>query len=512
MRRLTRRAFLQRSTAAGLIFGVPGLILGSARPGWAAGPNATIRLGILGLGGIDTVGGVGGRGRQLISRFGEVPGVQIAALCDVDQAVLDHELKPFQDRHAAVAAHRDLRRVLDDKTIDAVVIATPNHWHALATVWACQAGKDVYVEKPFCYNIWEGRQMLAAARKYERIVQVGTQRRSSPVLHEAIDYLRRGELGAIRYGHAIVYRAREGIGKSRTPVAIPATVDYDLWCGPSPLAALGRKQLHYDWHWFWSTGNGEIGNNGAHLIDICRWALGQQGPPPRAMSIGGRFGFDDDGETPNTQIALWDYRPAPMICEIRAFHKAKGPNPLGKFRAFDHGMVIDCEGGLFAGDMQGGTAFDRQGRKIKAFGDGQKPPVGNALRGVPQQVEVAHAANFIDAVRSRKIETLNAEARVGQISATCSHMANISLRLGQQSPPEAILASLGDNSEAADAFTRCRDYLRVNGLDLAATPAVLGPWVSFDADREQFTGPFAEPANALCRRAYRAPFVVPTLA
>lgn len=501
MRRLARRTFLTRSMVGGLMFGAPSLILGSARPGRAAGPNGAIRLGILGLGGINTVGGVGGRGRQLISRFGEVPGVQIAALCDVDQEILDHGQKPFQDRHAAVATYRDLRRVLDDKTIDAVVVATPNHWHALATVWACQAGKDVYVEKPFSYNIWEGRQMLAAARKHGRIVQVGTQRRSSAALREAFACLQRGELGAIRYAHAIIYRGRNGIGKSQRPTAIPTTVDYDLWCGPAPQAALGRKQLHYDWHWFWSTGNGEIGNNGAHIIDICRWALGQHGPPPRAMSVGGRFGFDDDGETPNTQIALWDYHPAPLICEIRNLRKAKGPSPLGKFRTFDSGMVIDCEGGAFAGDMQAGTVFDRQGRKIKDIRGGQKP----------QQVEVDHVANFIVAVRSRKVEELNAEARVGQVSATCSHMANISHRLGRQAPPEAILATLGNNSELADAFTRCRDYLRANGVDLATSRAVIGPWVSFDAVQEQFTGAFADPANALCRRAYRAPFVVPTL-
>ncbi len=276
-------------------------------------------------------------------------------------------------RHEAVAAYVDVRKLLDDKSIDAVAIATPNHWHALATIWACQAGKDVYVEKPFSYNIWEGRQMVAAARKYGRMVQVGTQSRSSEVLRQAFDYLHSGEIGPIRCAHAIVYRAREGIGKVDAPMPVPSTVDYDLWCGPAPKAPLRRKQLHYEWHWFWSTGNGEIGNNGAHFIDVCRWALGQDKPPPRAVSIGGRFAFHDDGETPNTQIALLDYQPAPLLCEIRALKAAQGPDTLGKFRSLGQGVVIDCEGGYFAGNSTGGAVFDRQGQKMKEFGGDRKP-------------------------------------------------------------------------------------------------------------------------------------------
>ena len=292
---------------------------------------------VIGLGSTTAVGGVGGRGRQLIARLREVPGVRIVALCDVDQAILDHEVQHSRTGAKRSPRTRDLRKVLDDKTIDAVAIALPNHWHALATVWACQAGKDVYVEKPFSYNIWEGRQMVAAARKYGRMVQVGTQSRSSTVLRQAFDYLRSGQLGADPLCPRARLPARDGIGKVDEPTPVPATVDYDLWCGPAPKTPLMRKQLHYDWHWFWATGNGEIGNNGTHVIDVCRWALGQDQPPPRAMSIGGRFGFNDDGETPNTQIALFDYQPAPLICEIRNVSVAKGASPMGKFR----GQIVD---------------------------------------------------------------------------------------------------------------------------------------------------------------------------
>ena len=207
-----------------------------------------------------------------------------------------------------------------------MVIALPNHWHALATVWACQAGKDVYVEKPFSYNLWEGQQMVAAARKYGRMVQVGTQNRSSTLLRQAFDYLRSGQLGAIRYAHALVYRARDGIGTVNAPTPVPDTVDYDLWCGPAPKTPLMRKQLHYEWHWFWATGNGEMGNNGIHVIDICRWALGQNQPPPRAMSIGGRFAFQRlrrDGQHAHRAVRL-PARPAHLRSPQRERRQGRG--------------------------------------------------------------------------------------------------------------------------------------------------------------------------------------------
>jgi predicted dehydrogenase len=454
-------------------------------------------MAVIGLGGMNIAGSVGGRGRQLIGFLRDVPNARIVALCDVDQAILDHEVQQFKARGENVAAYRDLRKVLDDKSIDAVAVATPNHWHALATVWACQAGKDVYVEKPFSYNIWEGRQMVAAARKYGRVVQVGLQSRSSPVLREAFAYLHGGQLGAIRHAHAIIYRARDGIGTVAAPTAPPATLDYDLWCGPAAKLPLRRKQLHYEWHWFWNTGNGEIGNNGVHLMDVCRWALRQDQPPPRALSIGGRFAFHDDGETANTHVALLDYRPVPLICEVRNLRAG-----LGTFRGRGTGAVIECEGGYLAGDSNGVTLLDNQGRKIKEIRADRKA----------KNVVSVHLANFVDAVLSRKTGDLHAEALQGHVSTALCHMANVSHRLGRQADPEAILAAVHANSDLGDAFQRCREHLRANGVDLAATPAVLGPWVNWDAAHERFTGPLAEQAEALSRREYRPPFVVPQIA
>jgi predicted dehydrogenase len=499
MNAITRRGFLKRATTAGLALGLPRLVIGDGHGARAKGPNETIRLAVIGLGDTNAIGGVGGRGHQLIPRVREVPGARIVALCDVDQAFLDREARPFKDRGEEVATHKDLRRVLDDPTIDAVVVALPNHWHALATIWACQAGKDVYVEKPFCYNLWEGRQMVASARKYGRMVQVGTQNRSSTFLRSVFEDLHRGRLGAIRYAHALVYRPRNGIGRVSTPTPIPATVDYDLWCGPAPNGPLMRTQLNYEWHWFWGTGNGEMGNNGIHVIDICRWALGQNQPPPRAMSIGGRFAFDDCGETANTHIALFDYQPAPLICEVRNVSRA--PASIGKCRNQDRGILLDYEGGYFAGDATGGALFDSKGKKVKDIPDD----------GSSKTLETSHLANFLDAVRTRRSADLAAEALQGHLSAACCHFANISHRIGNQAFPEAIRAGIRTNGDLADAFERCCEYLHENQVDLGKTPATLGPWVTFDPKAERFVQGFAHAANKLTRRDYRKPFVVPKL-
>ena len=476
---------------AGLALGMPRLMLGAGPR--SGGPNDAVNVAVIGLGSTTAVGGVGGRGHQLIGRLREIPGVKIVALCDADQAHLDREVEAARDHGGKVAAYHDPREVFDDKGVDAVIIALPNHWHALATVWACQAGKDVYVEKPFSYDLWEGQQMVAAARKYGRMVQVGTQNRSSAFLRRVFDRLRGGEFGAIRFAHALVYRARDGIGSVDAPTPPPRTVDYDLWCGPAPKKPLMRKQLHYEWHWFWDTGNGEMGNNGIHVIDVCRWALGQDRTPPRAMSIGGRFGFHDCGETANTHIALLDFQPAPLICEVRNVSAGKGAASMGKFRGQNKGVVIDCEGGYFAGDASGGAIFDRQGKKVQDLGKGDSP----------KALELAHLSAFLAGVRSRKASDLAAEALEGHRSTACCHMANVSHRLGKQSSPEAIRAAITGNAEMADAFERCREYLRGNGVDLDATPATLGPWVSFDEKQGRFVADFADAANELSRRDYR---------
>ncbi|MGE0761226.1 MAG: Gfo/Idh/MocA family protein [Pirellulaceae bacterium] len=491
MHRLHRRDVLKSAVAGGVLLGCSEPWGGPSRAAAAPGPNTEVRLALIGLGGIDIPDSVGGRGRQLLAQLRKISGARVVALCDVDEAVLGHGVELLRKQGQEVARYGDMRHAFDDPNIDAVVIATPNHWHALATIWACQAGKDVYVEKPFSYNIWEGRQMVAAARKFDRMVQVGTQRRSSQNLADAIERLRAGELGSIRSAHALVYRVRSGIGRVDGPTAVPKTLDFNTWSGPAPVEPIHRKHLHYHWHWFWSTGNGEIGNNGPHTIDVARWALGQQHLPPRAISIGGRFGAEDNAETANTQIAFFDYQPAPLICEVRNLRRPG--QDIGKFRGARGGVVIQCEGGYYAGDADGGAFYDRDGKKIK-----------DIRRTQPEQ-EQDHLANFIACVQSRKREQLNAEAEVGHVSAACCHMANISYRLGKTHASTTVAG----HSELTGAWQRCADYLVANGVDLKQTPASLGPWVDWNDEQQQFVGDTGEAANRLSQREYRQPFEVP---
>jgi predicted dehydrogenase len=317
-----------------------------------------------------------------------------------------------------------------------------------------------------------------------------------------LDYIRRGELGPMRYVHCILYRDRGPMQKVTGPTPPPATLDYDLWCGPSPKGKIRRKQLHYDWHWFWETGNGEIGNNGAHVVDVGRWFLGQENLPERTISLGGRFGFDGDGgETPNTHVVIWDYGRVPMLCEVRNLKMPKDADKLAKYRGINRGIVVDCEGGYYAGDAPGGAIFDTKGRKIKDFELGQKA----------QQVEEAHVANFVSALRSRKREDLHADAKVGHVSASCLHLANVSYRLGKQASPEVIADAVRKDPEAHDAIRRCGEHLQAAGIDLAKLPATLGPWVTYDPQMEEFTGPLAAESTALSRRKCREPFVVPSI-
>jgi predicted dehydrogenase len=449
---------------------------------------------------------VGGRGRQLIEAFLKVPGARITSLCDVDKAVLDHGVAIMKKAGGAVTTCTDLRRLLDDKNVDAVVVATPNHWHALAAVWACQAGKDVYVEKPLAYNIWEGRQIVTAAQKYGRIVQVGTQSRSSPALREAGEFLRSGQMGKPRYAHAIYYGSRQSLGKVPVPTPVPPTVDYDLWSGPAPLEPIHRKNLHYEWHWFWTYGNGEIGNNGPHYFDVCRWMLGVKEPPRHALSIGGRFLFDDDGQTPNVHIALLDCQPAPILCEIRDLSEDR--KTARSFRGVKAGIIIQCEGGYLRTDLTGGTAFDNEDKEIKKF----VGPDSNDM-------VVTHATNFVEAVRSRDAGQLHAPALEGHLSTACAHMANVSHRLGAESNPEAIREAIrktapatGAAREFADVFERYEQYLAAHGVARDVAPGVLGAWVTLDPATERFTGALADRANAIAMREYRKPFVVPMVA
>jgi len=478
---VTRRKFMKRSaiTAAGAAVAAHAPLSTWAKP---EGANDDIRIGVVGF---------RGKGRQHIEMFRKIPGVRVVALCDADAAVMAKQAQQFEKRKEKVATYQDLRELLDDKDVDAVVTATPNHWHSLLTVWACQAGKDVYVEKPVSHELCEGRRVVEAARKYDCIVQHGTQSRSRMGLCDAFKWAQEGNLGKIVASRGFCYKRRGSIGKVSGAQAVPESVDYDLWCGPAPKEPLMRRRLHYDWHWVWATGNGDIGNQGIHEMDICRWQLGQDKIPLKGMSIGGRFGYDDDGETPNTQIGWLEYEDsAPVIFEVRGLPMKSDMKAMDHYRGIRVGNVLQCENGYIAG----GRVYDNDRKEVKRF----------SIDGAGD-----HQKNFIKAVRSRKQSDLNAEILEGHLSCVLFHIANISYRIGQRKSPDEIRERMQESKEALDSCERFKEHAANNGVDVAKDQAVLGPWLKIDRETERFVGPFADEANKLITRDYHKPFAMP---
>src|SRR4051812_10127025 len=400
MSRITRRGFLATTAAVG----ASALFSTKLR---AIGANDDIRVAVIGL---------NGRGQAHLDAFPQVPGTRVVALCDCDEKVLGNAAKKAEGKEKVgkVQTYKDIRKLLENKDIDAIAIATPNHWHSLMAVWGCQAGKDVYVEKPCSHEIWEGRKIVEAAEKYKRICQIGTQRRSDLGYREALEWVHAGNIGKILYARGLCYKPPPSSGKVKNPPPIPANIDYDLWCGPAPMEPLMRKNLHYDWHWVWPTGNGDLGNQGIHQMDLVRWCLGKNELSPRILSVGGRFGYIDDGQTPNTMFVVHDYGDAMIIFEVRGLPARTDAKAMDEYKHQSVGHVIECEGGYLAGKI----AYGRDGKEIKKFSGGED-----------------HFENFIKGVRSRRPEDLNAEILEGHLSSALCHTGNISYRLGHLEKP-----------------------------------------------------------------------------
>jgi predicted dehydrogenase len=386
--------------------------------------------------------GVGGRGTAHVREYLTIPGARVAAVCDVNTAATERAGVLVNKAYGGNPKYyQDLRKLYEDKDIDAVSIATPNHWHALATIWACQAGKDVYVEKPASYNIFEGQQMLKAARKYNRMVQVGMQSRSIPYKRRAIELLREGAIGKVYYAKGLCFKQRKSIGKkSDTPT--PPGVDWDIFLGPAPLRAFNELRFKYNWHWFWDTGNGDIGNQGIHEMDVARWGLGR-GLPKAGVSTGGKYVYDDDQETPNTQIATFDYGDAELVFEVRglttggeASIEAGGPNFIGN---------------IFLGST-GYLSLDHKGFQLY---HGDKRELGETGKLADGKAETKdHMQNFLDAVKSRRKEDLHGEVAEGVMSAELVHIANTSYRLGRKLTFDPTTEKYVNDSEANAMLTR----------------------------------------------------------
>ncbi|MGD1069877.1 MAG: Gfo/Idh/MocA family oxidoreductase [Bryobacteraceae bacterium] len=435
---MNRRSFLVNSAA----------VLGTSALSAAASPNDTIRIATVGL---------RSRGKSHLQAFTSLPKVDLVAICDVDNDVLGKASAFVESKRGkAPATYTDLRKLLEDKSIDAISIATPNHQHTIQAIWAMQAGKDVYVEKPCSHDMFETRQIVAAARKYNRIVQMGSQSRSNIALQEAMQKMKEGLIGDVYHARGLCYKWRDTIGR-KPDEAVPAGVDYDLWLGPAPQRAFSQNRFHYNWHWNWDYGNGDIGNQGIHEMDIARWGLGVK-YPTRVSAIGGHFMFDDDQQTPNTLAVAYEFDEAGkkkmMTFEVRHWMT----NHEADIHEFDTSTKSNTIGNLFYGS-NGYLAIDGYTKYYSYIGKQAEP-------GPARKDGGDHFANFLTAVRSHSRGELNAEIEEGAISTALVHLANISYRLGRS--------------------------------------------VQFDAASYSCVGD--KEANAMFRREYRKPFVVPQLA
>ncbi|MGE5644597.1 MAG: Gfo/Idh/MocA family protein [Acidobacteriota bacterium] len=445
---MNRRHFLMSTAAAAGAFG------GSA----LSSPNDTVRIACV---------GVRGQGRSHIEEYAQMPNVEIAALCDIDESILNDRVKLVETlTKKRPAAFTDFRKLLEDKSIDAVSIATPNHHHTLQTIWACQAGKHVYCEKPCSHNMFEAKQIVAAAKKYGRIVQHGTNSRSGIAIMDVMKKMREGLIGDVYMARGLCFKWRDTIGRT-PPSAVPEGVHYDLWLGPAPKREFTRNRFHYNWHWFWDYGNGDMGNQGIHEMDIARWGLGVT-YPKRVTTVGGHFMFDDDQETPNTLTALFEFESGgkKKMLEFAVRHWMSNHEDRIGGRAprkdDTRTPITNTVGNLFYGS-KGYVAIDGYGRYWSVLGPFKGEKDKYQEPGPAMAEEGNNWQNFIDALRSGKYSDLNAPIEEGAISTALVHLANISYRLGR----------------------------------------------SIQFDEKSYTCPGDKEATAMFKRAYRAPFVVP---
>lgn len=482
MSRSTRRQFLQTSGAVGASL----LITGTRASGAINGANDRVRIAVAGL---------KGRGNEHIAQWLEQKNVEIAYLVDPDQSVLAERLASLAEStegRSKCQGASDIRKVLDDPSIDAISIATPNHWHSLMTIWGAQAGKHVYVEKPMSHDIAEGRMVVEAQKKHGVVIQHGTQRRSNAVvagLHEA---LQDGTLPKLEIAYGYACKKRVGIGH-KLPASPPANLDWNLWRGPAMVDEFHKNLVHYNWHWFWPTGNGELNNQGTHQLDVARWAIDKdQTHPTRAMAIGGRFKWNDQGETPNTMFAIAEYPNGQLV--------------LFNVRNVDYeGYKHEVRNEYYLKD---GSKITGEGKyKIQRPGSSEPEdlplPNGNVTPGGPW-------SSFIAAVRAGDPSMVNGNAQEAHYSTALGHIINNSYRLGEKVPFSAKAGRFGDNKDVAEHFMKLHDIMRDDaGIPEDGAEYTVGPWLSFDAQSERFIGDHADEANRLLKDPVRAGFEFP---
>ena len=480
MSRQTRRTFLKRAAASAGV-AATFTIAGTKASGKVLGANDTIRL---------CVAGINGRGRGHLGAFSGMDDVQVTHLVDPDSRLFESRAESVRKRDKVQPkCHQDIREALEDKDLDAVSVASTNHWHSLITVWSCQAGKDVYVEKPCSHNVFEGRKMVEAARKYKCIVQHGTQQRSNPGRAAEIAAVQSGKYGKLLVSKAYCCKPRWSIG-FKEPKDPPKELDFNLWLGPAPMQPFHENLVHYNWHWFWDTGNGDMGNQGVHEMDVARWAVKGSTLPKSVWGLGGRWvdgpDFEDQAETPNMELCVYDYGETLVVFETRGLvgKHADFPRKVANEFYTTEGVV---RGGKFQ-PKEGGKTYDVPIEPIHVT-------EGGTFR------------SFINCVRSRKVEEVNGEIEQAHYSAALCHLGNISYRLGQQVPFSQKPTGFSENEQVQESVKTISENLEVAlDMDLSKATYQLGPKLQIDPAAEKFIGN-AE-ADKLLTREYREPFVV----
>ncbi|QDU31283.1 Inositol 2-dehydrogenase [Anatilimnocola aggregata] len=478
---LSRRTVL-KAAAASSVFPLF-TIAGTKASGKVIGANDTIRIG---------VAGIKGRGGSHIDGFAGQKNVEVACLIDPDSSLFESRTKHVNSKGGNTPkCVQDIRKALEDKTLDAISVATTNHWHSLITIWACQAGKDVYVEKPISHNVWEGRKCVEAAKKYNRVVQHGTQRRSSSGEAKTMAAIHSGDYGKLLVSKGYCCKSRWSIGTKAVETP-PSSLDFDIWNGPAPKLDFHRNLVHYNWHWFWETGNGDIGNQGVHEMDVARWAIKDGTLPTKVWTMGGRFLPDgkDQGETPNQQLSVMEFGDTLLVFETRGLTGNKS-HP-------DWPTQVTNEFYMTDGVIKGGKFYAKgsdKGESLKGGDDATVAPGGPF-------------GSFTAAMRSRNPKDNNADAETAHYSAALCHLANISYRLGKQVPySKTAPKEAGDNKIVHESFAKIRENCAGVGVKLDNAEYTLGRTLTFDPAKEQFVGDDA--ANLLLTRPYRAPYVVP---
>ena len=482
MQLVPRRSFLRTGALAA---GSLALLGGTRSAARVIGANNRLRIAVAGL---------NGRGKSHISGWLEQPNVEIAYLIDPDQKVLDRSLKALAEKTGgkhATKGVRDVRKALEDPTLDAISIAAPNHWHSLMTIWAAQAGKHVYVEKPMSHDVVEGRVVVAAQRKYGVVIQHGTQRRSDPKLAGLHAAIQAGKFGRLKVSYGYCCKPRDTIG-FKPAGAAPDGLDWNLWRGPAKTE-FHANLVHYNWHWFWATGNGDMNNQGTHQLDVARWALDTKlTNPVRVMALGGRFKWNDQGETPNTMFAIAEYPNGQQV-----FFNVRNVNHPGYVHQVKNEYYFDDGGKIIDG-----TYF----AKGSAKGEKLNLPPGNVTAG-------GNWTSFITACRAGKPEMANGNAEEAHYASVLGHLMNNSYRLGKKVPFNAKAGRFGDNTAAAEHFLKLHEMMRDGaGVPENGAEYIVGPWLTFDPAAERHTGEFAAEANALLQDANAPGFEVPSAA